>query len=135
MSMQYALPTSQIEIAIDRIRDSTFASQNKGRIVEMKFLKGQDLSYLGPNCDGDAVGFNLWWLVDEPTKLTVFDSFEETMKGMKARPHWGKFHTPPSVDYMQAAYPRWAEFEAVRKRHDPTGMFSIFRRDDTRDAP
>jgi L-gulonolactone oxidase len=135
MSMQYALPTSQIEIAIDRIRNSNFASQNPGRIVEMKFLRGQDLSYLGPNCDGDAVGFNLWWLVDEPTKLTVFDSFEKTMKSMNARPHWGKFHTPPSIEYMQAAYPRWAEFESVRARLDPTGTFSIFRRDSMTTAP
>ena len=130
MSMQYAIPASQLELAIERIRISEFAAQNPGRVVEMKFLKHQDLSYLGPNCDGDAVGFNLWWLVDEPTKLTVFDSFEKTMKQMNAKPHWGKFHSPPSVTYMQATYPQWAEFEAVQKQFDPNGTFSIFRRDE-----
>jgi len=132
MSMQYGVPASQMEMAVDRIRNSNFAAQNRGRVVEFKFLKGKDLSYLGPNCDGDAVLFNLWWLVDEPNKLDVFDSFEETMQSIHARPHWGKFHRPPSREYMQATYPRWAEFEAVRSRFDPGGMFSIFDRDDAR---
>jgi FAD/FMN-containing dehydrogenase len=131
MSMQYAVPASQIETAIETIRSSEFAAHNPGRVVEMKFLKGQDLTYLGPNCDGDSVGFNLWWLVDEPVKLTVFDSFERMMKSMRARPHWGKFHNAPTLEYMQTAYPLWTEFEAVRKRYDPKGTFSIFRGDHT----
>jgi L-gulonolactone oxidase len=134
MSMQYAFPASQLDIAIDRIRSSTFSAQNPGRIVEFKFLKHQDLSYLGPNSDADAVGFNLWWLVDDAARFTVFESFEQLMKDMGARPHWGKFHTPPSIEEMRAAYPRWAEFEAVRARLDPTGTFSIFRPDSTTTA-
>jgi len=129
MSMQYAIPTSQLEMAIERIRSSDFAAQNAGRVVEMKFLKHQDLSYLGPNSDGDAVGFNLWWLVDKPMKFTVLNSFEKLMKSMRGRPHWGKLHSPPSVEDMRAAYPRWAEFESIRTRLDPTGTFSIFRKD------
>jgi FAD/FMN-containing dehydrogenase len=132
MSMQYGVPASQMEMAIDRIRNSNFAAQNHGRVVEFKFLKGEDLSYLGPNCDSDAVLFNLWWLVDEANKLNVFDSFEDTMKSIHARPHWGKFHRPPSREYVQAAYPRWAEFEAVRKRLDPGETFSIFHQDEAR---
>jgi L-gulono-1,4-lactone dehydrogenase len=129
MSMQYAVPAAQLETAIERIRNSDFARQNPGQVVEMKFLRHQDSSYLGPNCDGDAVGFNLWWLVDEPMKYTVFASFEQTMKSMGGRPHWGKYHTPPTLAEMQAAFPRWAEFEAVRRRLDPDGTFSIFRGD------
>jgi hypothetical protein len=124
--MQYGVPASQMEMAIERIRSSDFAAQNHGRVIEFKFLKGEDLSFLGPNCDGDAVLFNLWWLVDETNKLNAFDAFEETMRSIHARPHWGKYHRPPSREYMQATYPRWAEFEAVRKRFDPAGTFSIF---------
>jgi L-gulono-1,4-lactone dehydrogenase len=127
MSMQYGVPASRMEMAIDRIRNSDFAAQNPGRIVEFKFLNGEDLSYLGPNCDGDAVCFNLWWLVDEPTKMNVFESFEDTMRSINAKPHWGKFHRPPPVEYLRAAYPRWAEFESVRKKFDPNDTFSIFR--------
>lgn len=127
MSMQYGIPASRIEMAIDRIRSSDFAAQNPGRIVEFKFIKGENSSYLGPNCDGDAVCFNLWWLVDESLKMNVFDSFEGIMKSINARPHWGKFHHPPVVEYMRATYPQWAEFEAVRAKFDPNNTFSIFQ--------
>jgi L-gulonolactone oxidase len=130
MSMQYGVPVSKLDEAIDRVRTSAFAKENPGRVVEIKFLKGQDLTYLGPNSEGDVALFNLWWLVDDRTKMTVFEVFEKIMKGMNARPHWGKFHTAPSEEYMQAAYPGWASFEAVRKRFDPRGTFSIFRKDD-----
>jgi FAD/FMN-containing dehydrogenase len=128
MSMQYGVPSTHMEMAIDRIRNSDFAAQNPGRVVEFKFVHGEDLSYLGPNCEGDAVCFNLWWLVDETTKMNVFDAFEATMQGINAKPHWGKFHRPPSVEYMRAAYPQWANFESVRKKFDPNNTFSIFRR-------
>ncbi|MGH2257721.1 D-arabinono-1,4-lactone oxidase, partial [Enterococcus faecalis] len=64
-----------------------------------------------------------------PMKYTVFASFEQTMKSMGGRPHWGKYHAPPTLAEMQAAFPRWAEFEAVRRRLDPDGTFSIFRGD------
>jgi L-gulono-1,4-lactone dehydrogenase len=126
MSMQYGVPAAQLEKAVDRIRTSDFAASNRGRVVEFKFLKGNDLAYLGPNNGGDAVLFNLWWLVDEASKLTVFDSFEETMRSLHARPHWGKFHRAPDVEYMQKAYPCWSEFESVRSRFDPGQTFSIF---------
>jgi hypothetical protein len=72
-----------------------------------------DQSYLGPNADGDAVLFNLWWLVDDDVRYTVFDSFE-TVRNLHARPHWGKFHRSPDIDDMQTVYPRWAEFQNVR---------------------
>lgn len=135
MSMQYALPVSQLGMAIDRIRSSDFAARNQGRLVEMKFLKHQDFSYLGPNSDGDAVGFNLWWLVDDSEKFTIFEPFEALMTNMKARPHWGKAHSSPSVEYVRSVYPRWAEFESVRARFDPTGTFSIFKADSSMVQP
>lgn len=135
MSMQYAVPTAQLDMAIDRIRASEFALQNSGRIVEMKFLKHQDLSYLGPNSDGDAVGFNLWWLVNESEKRAVFDTFERLMNDIKARPHWGKAHRSPTIEEMRATFPRWPEFESVRARLDPAGTFSIFRKDTASAAP
>ena len=48
------------------------------------------------------------------------------MRGLNARPHWGKYHTPPSVAYMEETYPNWAQFDSVRRELDPKGMFSIF---------
>jgi L-gulono-1,4-lactone dehydrogenase len=126
MSMQYGVALSQIEMTIDSIRTSEFAEKHVGMVVEMKFLKKNDRSFLGPNVDRDSVLFNIWWLVDEDIKHSVFDNFENTMRGLNARPHWGKLHRLPDLKYMKGAYPSWGEFEAVRSRFDPGGTFSIF---------
>jgi L-gulono-1,4-lactone dehydrogenase len=131
MSMQYGVSMPKLEDAVYRIKTSNFANSNPGRIVEFKFLKGNNLSFLGPNADGDAVLFNLWWLVPERSKLTVFDPFEETMRELHAKPHWGKFHRAPDIQYMQSAYPHWAEFDKIRSRYDPNDTFSIFNRERT----
>jgi FAD/FMN-containing dehydrogenase len=126
MSMQYGVSLPKLEQAVYKIKTSSFAELNPGRVVEFKFLKETSLSFLGPNADSDAVLFNLWWLVDEQSKLTVFDSFEKTMRELYAKPHWGKFHRAPDQKYMQIAYPHWTEFEAVRFRYDSKGTLSIF---------
>ena len=63
--MQYSVAASQAPLAIERLRTSDFAKLNPGRIVEMKFLKASEQSYLGPNSGQDAVLFNTYWFVDE----------------------------------------------------------------------
>jgi FAD/FMN-containing dehydrogenase len=135
MSMQYGVLTSQAEGTIDHIRASEFAKQHSGRVVELKFLKGTDDTYLGPNAGGDALLFNIWWLVDDHVKFTIFEAFETMMRTLHARPHWGKLHASPDVGYMQTAYPHWAQFEAVRSRFDPSGTFSIFGPKQVQDTP
>jgi FAD/FMN-containing dehydrogenase len=126
MSMQYGVPMSQLEHVVEKINRSEFAKTNPGRAVEFKFLKGTNLSFLGPNADHDSVLFNLFWLVDEQSKMTVFDSFEEQMRELRAAPHWGKFHRAPDIPYMQSAFPHWKEFERVRSKYDPRDALSIF---------
>jgi len=85
VSMQYSVPARQMETIIDRIRASDVFTTCAGRIVEMKFLKGEPLFFLGPNADGDAVLFNVWWLVKRNTRATVLRPFEEITQRLHAR--------------------------------------------------
>ena len=48
------------------------------------------------------------------------------MRELHGRPHWGKFHQLPDLDYMKRAFPLWGQFEVVRSRFDTGGTFSIF---------
>ena len=121
--MQYAVPVSQAATAIERLRASDFARRNPGRIMELKFLRASEQSYLGPNAGYDAALFNTYWFVDEATKLTVFDPFEEVMLSLGGRPHWGKIHKRQGVDYLRSVYPDWDKFETMRAKFDPKGMF------------
>jgi hypothetical protein len=92
VTMQYSMAASEAALAIERLRASDLAKRNPGRVMEMKFLKASEQSYLGPNSSQDAILFNTYWFVNEAIKLTVFDPFEEVMMSLGARPHWGKLH-------------------------------------------
>jgi L-gulono-1,4-lactone dehydrogenase len=123
VTMQYAVSASRIALAIERLRTSDFAKLNPGRIVEMKFLKASDQSFLGPNSGHDTVLFNTYWLVDRANRLTVFDLFEEVMMSLGGRPHWGKLHKRQDIEYLRSVYPEWERFETVRAEFDPDRMF------------
>jgi L-gulono-1,4-lactone dehydrogenase len=123
VTMQYAVGASQAPLAIERLRTSDFAKLNPGRVVEMKFLKASEQSYLGPNSGQDAVLFNTYWFVNEAVKLTVFDLFEDVMMGLGGRPHWGKLHRRQDIEYLRRVYPEWEKFEAVRAKFDPDQLF------------
>jgi L-gulonolactone oxidase len=123
VTMQYSLAASQAPLAIERLRASDFARLNSGRVMEMKFLKASEQSYLGPNSGHDAVLFNAYWFVDEAIKLTVFDLFEDVMMSLGGRPHWGKLHKRQTVEYLRNVYPEWDKFEMVRAKFDPNRTF------------
>ncbi|HWY80521.1 MAG TPA: FAD-binding protein [Roseiarcus sp.] len=123
VTMQYSVGASQAPLAIERLRTSDFAKLNPGRVVEMKFLKASEQSYLGPNSGQDAVLFNTYWFVDEAVKLTVFDLFEDVMTRLGGRPHWGKLHKRQDIEYLRRVYPEWDKFETVRAKFDPDQIF------------
>ena len=123
VTMQYSLAASQASLAIERLRASDFAKLNSGRVLEMKFLKASEESYLGPNSGRDAVLFNTFWFVDHAVKLSVFDPFEDVMMRLGGRPHWGKLHKRQNVEYLRSVYPEWDKFETVKAKFDPNQMF------------
>ena len=70
-----------------------------------------------------------------------FAGVEEVMRAHDGRPHWGKLHTRAAAD-LAPAYPRFADFVALRDRVDPDGLFTngyldrvLGRRDDSPGEP
>ncbi|MCZ4500823.1 MAG: L-gulono,4-lactone dehydrogenase [Marmoricola sp.] len=62
--------------------------------------------------------------MNERTDHTAyFAGVEEILRSYEGRPHWGKLNTRTAAD-LEPAYPRWAEFQAVRDRLDPDRVFS-----------
>jgi FAD/FMN-containing dehydrogenase len=51
-----------------------------------------------------------------------FDAVEAILRAYSGRPHWGKLHSLTARE-LQPLYPRWDEFQAVRRRLDPDGLF------------
>ena len=52
-----------------------------------------------------------------------FREVEAVLSAMDGRPHWGKRHEQTAAS-LEPRYPRWAEFQAARKKLDPDGAFS-----------
>jgi L-gulono-1,4-lactone dehydrogenase len=123
MSMQYGISRSNFVDGVQAIKSSSFYNNNKGRILEIKFLKGSDAAYLGPNYGMDVVLFNTWWKVRNDVRLTIFDGLESVMRDLRGRPHWGKQHRLPDADYLRSVYEKWDAFMAVRDRLDPKRIF------------
>ena len=89
--------------------------------IEVRFVKGDD-SFLSPSHEQDTCyvavhqDMKLGW---EPYMRRV----ESLARELGGRPHWGKRHFRTAAD-LSAAYPKWADFQAARKRLDPTGAFT-----------
>lgn len=49
-----------------------------------------------------------------------FAAVEPVFWRYDGRPHWGKLHTL-GADRIAALYPRWRDFQAVRRALDPAG--------------
>ena len=52
-----------------------------------------------------------------------FREVEEVMDSYGGRPHWGKRHFQTAAT-LAPRYPRWGEFQALRARLDPDGLFA-----------
>jgi FAD/FMN-containing dehydrogenase len=51
-----------------------------------------------------------------------FAAMEAIFRAHGGRPHWGKRHTLQAAE-LAGLYPRWEEFQALRRRLDPAGVF------------
>ncbi len=126
LSMQYGINLDKLEEVIKDINASNFASNNTGREIELKFLKHSKATFLGPNSDGDTVLFNTYWQTDKWLIYEIFYEFELIMMKHGAKPHWGKLHKKPEIDYLKRTYKSWDIFESLRSELDPNDTFNIF---------
>lgn len=90
-------------------------------IQEIRFTQGDNFWLSG--CHGrDTMWIGLYCFKHENfyDKLKDFEVFAKQFKG---RPHWGKLFTH-DTEYLRQQYPKWDDFNALRKKLDPTGKFS-----------
>jgi FAD-linked oxidoreductase len=72
-----------------------------------------------------SISVHQYWKVDH---RPLFDLLEPIFLRYDGRPHWGKLHTL-KAEALAERYPRWDDFQAVRRRLDPKGrMLSPYLR-------
>ena len=58
--------------------------------------------------------------MDDPDWEDYLAAIEPVFHKYEGRPHWGKWHSLEGKR-LQALYPRWHEFQQIRRELDPRG--------------
>ena len=98
--------------------------EEKGHLInfiqEIRFVKGDEFA-LSPCYGRDSVYVGAYNADNRDWDRLLAD-FEALAIKHNGRPHWGKeFNT--GTDYLKSVYPKWDEFQTVRKEMDPDGQF------------
>jgi FAD/FMN-containing dehydrogenase len=119
--LEYAIPVENGKEALRQVRELMLTKHtNCIYPVEYRFVAG-DAGMLSPYYQRPSVtvsvsggpGIDYWaYLLDVDAILRQYG----------ARPHWGKLHFNTAED-MPSLYPRFHDFQAIRRRLDPSDLF------------
>lgn len=86
--------------------------------LEFRYVAADD-AWLSPFYNRDSVTISVHQYHRQSYEA-LFAGVEAIFRRYEGRPHWGKLHTLGGSDFA-TLYPKWDEFQAVRRRLDPTG--------------
>ncbi len=119
--MEYALPREHTAQAVRRVLDMI---DERGLAVpfpiEVRTVAPDD-AFLSTAGERDS-GFVAVHMFEGMQWQPYFRAVESIMDELGGRPHWGKRHFQTAAT-LRPRYPRWDDFQAVRARLDPAGLF------------
>ncbi|HET7722749.1 MAG TPA: D-arabinono-1,4-lactone oxidase, partial [Acidimicrobiales bacterium] len=121
--MEYAIPAEAVPEALNRVR--TLVDRIGVPIsfpVEVRVTAADDIPL--STASGRRTGY-IAVHVYQGTRAydQYFTGVEAIMGDYGGRPHWGKLHYQ-TAETLAGRYPRWDEFQAMRRRLDPEGRFA-----------
>jgi FAD-linked oxidoreductase len=120
--MEYAIPRDAIPEALNRVRALVDeAGIQLSFPVEVRVVAPDDIPL--STAEGRATGYIAVHVYQGTAYDTYFQGVERIMTSYGGRPHWGKMHFQ-GHEALAERYPRWDEFQAVRRRLDPEGRFT-----------
>lgn len=123
VEMEHALPRAALPAVIEAINDLITGERLPVVLpVEVRAVAADDSAWLSPAWGRDSAYVAVHAFRGMPCHR-YFRAVEEICRSHDGRPHWGKMHTQ-GAGTLAGAYPRWADFQAVRARLDPDGTFA-----------
>ena len=119
--MEYAIPREALPEALNRVRK--LVDQIGVPIsfpVEVRVAAADDI-WLS-TAHGRETGYIAVHVYRGTPYDAYFSGVEAIMADYGGRPHWGKMHFQ-RAESLVARYPRWADFQQVRRTLDPEGTF------------
>ncbi|HZN16786.1 MAG TPA: D-arabinono-1,4-lactone oxidase [Micromonosporaceae bacterium] len=122
VEMEYGLPRAALPEAFAALRRIVDGLPFPLLLpVEVRVVAADDI-WLSHGYGRDSVYIAIHQYVGMPYE-PYFHAFEQVCAGLGGRPHWGKLHWRDAAS-LAPAYPRFADFLAVRDKLDPDRVFA-----------
>ncbi|MFE9405109.1 D-arabinono-1,4-lactone oxidase [Streptomyces sp. NPDC006530] len=122
VEMEYALPREAVVGALREVKALVERSPLRVSFpVEVRTAPADDIAL--STASGRETAYIAVHMYRGTPHQAYFTAVERIMTAHGGRPHWGKLHTRDAA-YFAEAYPRFAEFTAVRDRLDPERRFT-----------
>lgn len=119
--MEYNIPRTHFPEAITAILGLIRRERIRVNFpIECRFVQADPL-WLSPAYQRDSAYIAVHMYRGMPYQ-DYFRRVEELLLDLGGRPHWGKLHTLTAAQ-LQPRYPRWDDFQALRRQVDPGGVF------------
>jgi L-gulonolactone oxidase len=119
--MEYAVPAEKGAAVLREVRDMIKRERMPVNYpIEFRFVKGDDIP-LSPFYQRDSAVLSFHVYAGKPHRR-YFDAVEAICRRYDGRPHWGKMHGLDAADF-RAIYPRFEDFQQLRRELDPKGTF------------
>ena len=120
--MEYGIPRDAMPEALNRVRRLVDeAGIQLSFPVEVRVVAPDDIPL--STAHGRATGYIAVHVYQGTPYDAYFQGVERIMDSYGGRPHWGKMHFQ-RAETLADRYPRWDDFQAVRRRLDPEGRFT-----------
>ncbi|UDY37246.1 D-arabinono-1,4-lactone oxidase [Dermatobacter hominis] len=121
VEMEYAVPVEATVEAVQRVRAHVASLGYPVSFpVEVRVSRGDDITL------STASGRDTGWIAVHMYRGLPYEEYfrgvESIMRDLDGRPHWGKLHWRTAAD-LAPAYPGWDDFQELRARMDPLGVF------------
>ena len=119
---EYAVPATSLLDVLAELRASVARLADPVMFpVEIRIAAADDV-WLSTAYERDSAYVAIHQYLGMPYQ-EYFRLFESIVGSAGGRPHWGKMHTRDAA-YLAGAYPRFADFLAVRDETDPSRVFA-----------
>lgn len=121
--MEYALPRVALPAVIEALDDLITDQRLPVALpVQVRAVATDETAWLSPAWGRDSVYVAIHAFRGMPY-TRYFTAAEEIFRSHDGRPHWAKMHTQGATT-LQPVYPGWSDFQQVRARLDPDGIFA-----------
>ncbi|GEM_PF-559038 len=119
--LEFAVPFERAKLVLQKLTEHFHRTKRYPCFfpVHLRCSKAGQ-AWLSPNYLQDVCWFEFW---QYPADAEFYAMLHEFFAPYEYRPHWGKV-CPAPRSYVEARFPKWKEFLALRNDWDSQGMFS-----------